>query len=198
MQRLGAVKIVLIGDAGVGKTTLRRQFMGEKQTNEYLMTIGADFAKKDVIVVLNNDKFLVECLIWDMAGQDLFTRIRHEYYRSAMGALLVVDISRRGTFENAEKWITELWRFSGSKPVPIVFLMNKSDLEESNPDIVLETVDRDILIQNIRGFCQKKALYAYPFYKTSAIQGTNIDQAFEALLNEIVTTEMKSTKNNQY
>lgn len=186
MQRLGAVKIVLIGDAGVGKSTLRKYYMGEKQTDQYLMTIGADFAKKDVIVSFNKETFIVECLIWDMAGQEIFSRIRQEYYRSTMGAILVVDITRRGTFESAEKWITELWKFNMSGPVPIVFLVNKSDLEETNPDIILPDVEIQNLIQDLRYFCQRTAMFSYPFYKTSATHGKNINEALNTLLHEIV------------
>lgn len=177
-------KIVLIGDPAVGKTTLRKNFMGEHQTSDYIMTLGADFAKKDVQITASDTKGVVEVMIWDLAGQNEFSMVRQPFYQSASGGILVFDSLRKESFEHARRWIQDLWRNNGSGPCPVVFLANKEDLRETQTDAPsLEVIGE--LVNQIKGWALEQAQFNYPFYVTSALKGHNVDVAFDSLLVEI-------------
>lgn len=183
---MGKVKIVLIGEEAVGKTTLRKKFMGEKFPVSYLATIGADFAKKDIRLILEGKEYLIEVLIWDLAGQDSYKLIRESFYEGSAGALLVVDITRRDTFNAAEKWIDELWKNSGSEPVPFVILANKADLRKTNPEKTIGPEETMGLVEEVRSHARKQANFKYSFLETSGASGVNVDKAFETLVREIL------------
>lgn len=97
-------KIVLIGDSGVGKTNLLSRFIKNEFNLESKPTIGVEFATKTVLT----DSKLVKAQIWDTAGQERYRAITNAYYRGAVGALMLYDISRNSTFDNVEKWLKEL------------------------------------------------------------------------------------------
>eukprot|EP01036_Dinobryon_divergens_P032180 gene32180-41720_t len=97
-------KVVLIGDSGVGKSNLLSRFTRNEFNLESKSTIGVEFATKSIQV----DSKIVKAQIWDTAGQERYRAITSAYYRGAVGALLVYDISKRSTFENVERWLKEL------------------------------------------------------------------------------------------
>ena len=98
-------KIVLVGDSGVGKTNLLTRFSKNEFNLESRATIGVEFATR-TITTENND--VIKAQIWDTAGQDRYRAIASSYYRGAMGALLVYDITKTKSFENIDKWLVEL------------------------------------------------------------------------------------------
>ncbi len=122
------LKISLLGDGAVGKTSLRNRFMGRGFRTEHLMTIGADFAAHEFPVDGNKTTFQ----IWDLAGQDSFKTVRARFFNGSMGALMVFDVTRKDSFMNVTKWITELWNNSGRGVVPVILLGNKADLRSSD------------------------------------------------------------------
>ena len=97
-------KVVLLGEGSVGKTSLRRTYLGEGFRESYSMTIGADFAARR----LNLEGWDITSNIWDLAGQQRFKKLRETYYRGVSGALLVYDITRPETLEALPQWIEEL------------------------------------------------------------------------------------------
>ncbi|MHA1347857.1 MAG: Rab family GTPase [Candidatus Heimdallarchaeaceae archaeon] len=117
-------KISLLGEGAVGKTSLRRIYLGESFKEGYMMTIGADFAVKKMS--LNHVEYTLQ--IWDLAGQQRFSAVREVYYRGTAGALLVFDISRPETYEVLPNWLHELIRNNKNRIVPIVLIGNKADL----------------------------------------------------------------------
>ncbi|OLS25963.1 MAG: GTPase KRas precursor [Candidatus Heimdallarchaeota archaeon LC_3] len=183
---MGKIKLLLIGDEEVGKTTLRKRFMGQKHTVSYLATIGADFAKKETSVNFKGQDYLIESLIWDLAGQDAYKVVRAAFYEGASGALLIVDISRKETITNMEKWVEELWTNNGSGPIPFAILANKSDLREKDPSKVISKEETEELVIDFRNKMLEKAKFKFTFLETSALDGINVDEAFDILLKEIL------------
>ena len=121
------LKIILIGDGAVGKTSIRRQYLGEGFKSDYQMTIGADLATKNSSLIYAGGK-QIKFLIWDLAGQPRFENVRKAYFMAAVGALVVFDATRQESFTNIVKWMNELWRNNGRGPVPLIVLANKIDL----------------------------------------------------------------------
>ncbi|KAK8476415.1 hypothetical protein V6N11_068368 [Hibiscus sabdariffa] len=97
-------KVVLIGDSGVGKSNLLSRFTKNEFSLESKSTIGVEFATRSIRV----DDKVVKAQIWDTAGQERYRAITSAYYRGAVGALLVYDVTRHVTFENVERWLKEL------------------------------------------------------------------------------------------
>ncbi|MDH5645235.1 MAG: GTP-binding protein, partial [Candidatus Heimdallarchaeota archaeon] len=122
------LKIALLGDGAVGKTSLRKQYMGQGFHTSHNMTIGADFAnlKKEYPATTINYQ------VWDLAGQQRFQSMRSRFYNGMQGGLCVFDINRLDSFKSLNGWIEELWRHNGKGVVPITILGNKSDLRGKN------------------------------------------------------------------
>jgi len=185
------VKIVLAGDGAVGKTTLRRRYLGEGFQASYLMTIGADFAVKTVNVAGQTIKFQ----IWDLAGQPRFQVVREMYYRGALGGLLVYDVTRWDSFKNLPYWLEELWRSNGRGCVPVVLAGNKIDLRTEGADYITreygEQYSRDVSkVTNQYGF-------SIPYIETSAKTGELVEDAFQTLGTHILTYLSTSAKKRQ-
>ncbi|KAG6634359.1 hypothetical protein CIPAW_12G113200 [Carya illinoinensis] len=116
-------KVVLIGDSGVGKSNLLSRFTKNEFNLESKSTIGVEFATR----TLNVDGKVIKAQIWDTAGQERYRAITSAYYRGAVGALLVYDITRHATFENADRWLKELRGHTDSNII-VMLAGNKSDL----------------------------------------------------------------------
>ncbi|XP_023262961.1 ras-related protein Rab-11A-like isoform X2 [Seriola lalandi dorsalis] len=116
-------KVVLIGDSGVGKSNLLSRFTRNEFNLESKSTIGVEFATRSIQV----EGKTIKAQIWDTAGQERYRAITSAYYRGAVGALLVYDIAKHLTYENAERWLKELQDHADSNIV-IMLVGNKSDL----------------------------------------------------------------------
>jgi small GTP-binding protein len=186
------LKIILIGDGAVGKTSIRRQYLGEGFKNDYQMTIGADLATKESPVLYSGGK-QIKYLIWDLAGQPRFENVRTAYYMSAMGALVVFDATRPESFQNIVTWMNEVWRNNGRGPVPMVILGNKTDLrQEGLPSVSDEKAQRFAL--TLSKIAKKHRGFNIYYLPTSAKTGFNINLAFE-LLGEAILDFFASMKN---
>ncbi|KAL1823597.1 hypothetical protein ACET3Z_010375 [Daucus carota] len=160
-------KAVLIGDSAVGKSNILSRISRNEFQLDSKPTIGVEFAYRNVKV---GDK-LIKAQIWDTAGQERFRAITSSYYRGALGALLVYDITRKNTFESLKKWLHELREF-GNPDMVIVLVGNKSDLSDSR-QVVVE--DGQTLAQ-LEGLC---------FMETSAKENINVEEAFLSMINRI-------------
>merc|ERR1711976_1156470 len=116
-------KVVLIGDSGVGKSNLLSRFTRNEFNLESKSTIGVEFATRSIKV----DTKTIKAQIWDTAGQERYRAITSAYYRGAVGALLVYDISKQVTFEDLERWLLEL-RDHADPNIVIMLVGNKGDL----------------------------------------------------------------------
>lgn len=166
-------KIVLIGDSGVGKSNILARFTRDEFNLESKSTIGVEFATKSI----PTDGKVIKAQIWDTAGQERYRAITSAYYRGAVGALLVYDISKRVTFENVERWLKEL-RDHADEHIIVMLVGNKADLRH------LRTVQSE----EAEAFAEKHTLACI---ETSALESTNVEQAFHKLLSEIYTLMVK-------
>ncbi|KAG6745775.1 hypothetical protein POTOM_050282 [Populus tomentosa] len=175
-------KAVLIGDSAVGKSNLLSRFSRDEFRLDSKPTIGVEFAYRNIRV---GDK-LIKAQIWDTAGQERFRAITSSYYRGALGALLVYDITRRATFDNVKKWLRELRDF-GSSDMVVVLVGNKSDISH------LREVDED----DGKNLAETEALY---FMETSALENLNVEEAFMQMItriHEIASQKSLEAKKNE-
>eukprot|EP00917_Polyrhabdina_sp_WS-2016_P012279 GHVP01027008.1.p1 GENE.GHVP01027008.1~~GHVP01027008.1.p1 ORF type:complete len:211 (+),score=35.34 GHVP01027008.1:130-762(+) len=159
-------KVVLIGDSGVGKSNILSRFTRDEFTMDTKSTIGVEFATRTVTV----ENKVIKAQIWDTAGQERYRAITSAYYRGAVGALIVYDITREDTFYGIEKWLQEL-REHADNEVVIILVGNKSDLRH------LQAVETD----TAKEFAEKENVF---FLETSALESKNIDEAFNVLVEE--------------
>jgi len=169
-------KLVLIGDSGVGKSNLLSRFTRGTFDLDNKSTIGVEFATKSIKI---DNKVVVKAQIWDTAGQERYRAITSAYYRGAVGALLVFDISKHETFKNCERWLSEL-RDHADQNIVIMFVGNKTDLRH------LRTVSTEEATE----FAEKHNL---AFIETSALDSTGVDTAFQQLLTEIYKIVSRKT-----
>ena len=159
-------KVCMIGAGGSGKTALVNRFLTQKFSEQYIVTIGSQFAVK---TVKTNDSHgnsvIVKLLVWDLAGQKRFDFIRSSYYKGSKGALLVFDVTRKSTWIELSKWIEETENALGRR-IPIILLANKVDIE----------AERIIDSEMIRQFVEEHNLNG--FLETSALTGQNVEKAF--------------------
>jgi len=160
-------KIVLLGDTGVGKTSIALRFTQDTFQTRTNPTIGASFLMKNMQV----EDTKIKLQIWDTAGQERFRAITRGYYRGAVGALIVYDITKAQSFKNVEKWLQELSEHADNDIV-IMLVGNKTDLKAS----------REVATEDAKKFAQKSNLL---YIETSALDGENINQAFQQTISAI-------------
>ena len=166
------IKVIIIGEAGVGKTSLVKRFVSGHFTRDYRASIGANLFIKEINLNSNNK---VSIQIWDIAGQERWKKMRHLYYRGAHGALIVGDLTRKNTFEQLKEfWNPDLKKFCGD--IPKILVVNKVDLEP-----IVSTSDIEKLAQDIN----VKAIIS-----TSAKNGQNVEEAFHQIAEAIVTSKL--------
>ncbi|KAA0710091.1 Ras-related protein [Triplophysa tibetana] len=160
-------KVVLIGESGVGKSNLLSRFTKNEFNHDSRTTIGVEFSTRSIQV----DNVTIKAQIWDTAGLERYRAITSAYYRGAVGALLVYDITKQLTYESVERWLKEL--YDHADPHIVVMLVgNKSDLD------TLRTVPRE----EAKDFAESKDLI---FMETSALDSTNVESAFLEALSAI-------------
>jgi Ras-related protein Rab-11A len=160
-------KVVLIGDSGVGKSNLLSRFTRNEFSLESKSTIGVEFATRSIRV----DDKIVKAQIWDTAGQERYRAITSAYYRGAVGALLVYDVTRHITFENVQRWLKEL-RDHTDFNIVIMLVGNKADLRHL----------RAVSTEDAKGFAERENTF---FMETSALESLNVENAFTEVLTQI-------------
>lgn len=155
-------KIVMLGDTGVGKTSLVSQWIDGTYASDQTPTIGAAYSQKTVNV--KETSLIVQ--IWDTAGEEKYQAMAPIYSQNAIGALIVFDLTRKETMDHVEKWVGCL-QLNGD--IPIVLAGNKSDLE-----------NRQISLEDGIMYATK---HNYKFIETSASNGSGVDEAFTELVN---------------
>ena len=168
-------KTVIIGEAGVGKTSIVQQFVNKCFQEKYVETIGVEFFTKTFKI---NDK-IIKAEIWDTAGSERFASITKNYYRGADGALIVYDISNKTTFDNVENWFNDL-KNACKEEAFIILIGNKNDLENQRQ------VSNNMLINLGKNL-------GIAVMETSAKDDYNINESFYLLIKEIYR---KLVKNN--
>lgn len=160
-------KVIIVGDSGVGKTSLQKRLVQNIFMNATQTTIGVDF---DTTIV-DVDGQQVKLQIWDTAGQERFRTIAKAYFRNAVGVLLVFDLSERKSFENANMWLNDIRSLCDPGAV-IMLVGNKADLVEK----------RVVAMKEAEEFAQRQDL---TYLETSAMDGTNVREAFVRVATKI-------------
>ncbi|KAI3434177.1 uncharacterized protein J3R85_006826 [Psidium guajava] len=160
-------KIVLIGDSAVGKSNLLARFARDEFYPNSKSTIGVEFQTQK----LNIDGKEIKAQIWDTAGQERFRAVTSAYYRGAVGALLVYDISRRQTFDSVGRWLNELHTHSDMNVITVL-VGNKSDLKDA----------REVSPAEGKTLAEAQGLF---FMETSALDSSNVAAAFQTVVKEI-------------
>jgi len=165
-------KIILLGPGAVGKTSLLNRFVKNLFTTSYHMTMGVDFLKKELKI----EKGTAILNIWDIAGQDRFKFMRKNFYRGALGALLIFDLTREDTYNQLkEKWYPEMTQFL-SKDIPFLLIGNKLDIIQE----IGAVLDSDMA----RKYAESKGSI---YIETSAKTGENVEEAFLELTRRVAS-----------
>ena len=160
-------RYIIVGDINVGKSCIMLQFSSNQFREEHELTIGVEFAIKFLEIKNKNIKIQV----WDTAGEEAFQSITKSYYRNAIGALLVYDITKKSSFEHLQKWLDSV-KENSTKNIKIILIGNKIDLEDK----------REVTFQAGEEFAKKNDLF---FLETSAKNFINIKESFNKLTEEI-------------
>jgi len=166
-------KVLVVGDMGTGKTAIIRRYVNHSYSDGYKATIGVDFALKEI----NWDsKTLVRLQLWDIAGQERYGNMTRVYYKEAIGAFVVFDITNSGTFEAVKKWKEDMdakVTLAEDKPIPVVLLANKCDL-------VKTPCNKEVMDE----YCKEHGFVSW--FATSAKENIQVDAAVDCLIDNIL------------
>lgn len=182
------LKTIILGDSGVGKTSIANRFVLDQFNTITHLTIGASYSSKTINI---NNK-LYKYYIWDTAGQEKYRSLAPMYYRNAHIAILVYDITNKESFLSIDRWIDELNKFANNNII-IIIIGNKSDLNHK----------RQISTKKVKNFADEKNIY---FIETSAKNNNNIIELFNHIstlisnnniheLEEIILIDKKNNMN---
>ena len=171
MSEEDILKIVILGEGRVGKTSILSKYFNKKFNAKEQSTINPSFYEKKV----NHNGKIVQLKFWDTAGQEQFDAISKIYYQNAVGALLVYDVTIFETFQKVEKWVNTLQEVVG-KNITFLIAGNKFDLADK------QSLEKHS--SSIDSYCNKE--HCKHIY-TSAKTGYQVDEAFESLINSVVS-----------
>jgi len=166
-------KTVFVGEPAVGKTSIITKHVMSAFRENYIPTLGANITSNDYVV----ENYGVTLLIWDIAGQEIFSRVREKYYGGAKAAFVVYDVTRPETLEGARKWVEDLKHFIPG-PIPMVVVGNKIDLK------------RKVTREEGEKFAKKLGAM---FIESSAKTGENIPEVFKEITKALVNKVTKSS-----
>ena len=132
-------KVIAIGEASVGKTSLTLRYATDSFQDDYRMTLGLNLTNKNVVLQMNDEELQVQLSIWDTGGQISFAPLLPMYYKGALGALIVYDLTKRKTFEQLDRWIGDVREHCSE--IPVVIIGNKKDLTEEIQVTTEEGID---------------------------------------------------------
>lgn len=166
------LKLALLGDPAVGKTSLINQYIQHRFKENYQPTLGVNILTKDI--TLDEIDALIRLVLWDIAGQDKYDISRRMFFQGCMGALFIYDLTRESTLKNIEiKWLKDFKEFTEKNPA-YVLIGNKKDLGLSK---VVST-------EKARELAGK--IGAIDFIETSAKNGDNVENAFKKLVIQVL------------
>ena len=176
-------RYIIVGDVSVGKSCIMLRFSSNQFREEHELTIGVEFAIKFYEIKNKN----IKIQIWDTAGEEAFQSITKNYYKNAIGALLVYDITKKSSFDHLKNWLDNV-RENSSRNIKIILIGNKTDLEDK----------REVTFQEGEEFAKNNGLF---FLETSAKNFININESFNKLTEEIydnieILEEEEESKNS--
>ena len=164
-------KVLLIGDIGVGKSSIFNRFGKSTYDGDYKSTIGVDFLSivLDDVPGCKNEKLMIQ--LWDTAGQEKFRTITRTYFKGAHGAIIVYDITSRTSFNNVHGWVQDVEKYS-TLGITKLLIGNKCD----------DTANRKVTFEEGQELAD---MYKMPFIETSAKNDMNVMEAFYSLTQEM-------------
>lgn len=171
------IKLLLIGDSGVGKSSMMIKFSDDMFSEQSIPTIGVDFKIKTIEFAGK----IYKIQIWDTAGQERFRTITSSYYRGAQGIVIVYDVTNRDTYDNVKIWLTECERYNNK--AKIILVGNKCDLSSK----------RTVTTEEAEEYAK---IMGYKFIETSAKTNKGIDDAFNLMIVEVSNSNMFKTLHN--
>ena len=178
LQTFYKLKIILIGDSGVGKTSLLSRYMGEEFVANKKCTLNAEFKIKSIKI---DDSTSAQITIWDTCGQEKFRSMTSQYFKEAHGIILMFDVCDKRSFADLDIWLKEIKAKAEKDDVSIILVGNKIDLKF-----------RNISYEDAKNFANNKDLN---YYETSSKEGTNIESPFENITKDIIE---KMNRKNQF
>ena len=168
LDRKLKVKICMVGDSAVGKTSLIKKFVLDLFDDSYITTIGTKITKRTIKIL--DDETTMDMMIWDIMGQTSFRSLLQDaYFYGTHGVLAVVDSTRLDTLENIHEWVDSIRHVVGE--VPMIFVANKCDLEHK---VTMEMLDKEL------------DRYESKFMYVSAKTGENVSDAFTKLGESVI------------
>ena len=161
-------KVLLLGDSGVGKSSILLRYTKNQFTADMRSTIGVEFGIK----YLTLDNLQLKVQIWDTAGMERYSSITSAYYKGAKGVIVVYDICRKVSFDNIDKWIDD-FKSKADEDAVILIIGNKSDLQDK----------REVNTEEVKLKAEKNKM---AFMETSAKNNENVSKAFLQLFKEII------------
>ena len=179
MSHSKRIKIIMVGDSGVGKTSIANRLEGNRFCQNTLQTIGVDFATIEQFV--NGERVKVQ--IWDTAGQERYRSITRSYYNGAVGAIFVFDLTREDSFRGLKAWLDQCGASSCGPDCKKMIIGNKVDLKDTR--VVSEDAAKE--------FCK---CHACAYMETSAKDNINLSEAIRQICIEIIDSQKKNLKEN--
>ncbi len=177
-QKSYIYKICVVGNGGVGKTSMVLRYCENSFKESYLMTIGSNFSTKTVELA-NHPELQVKLQLWDLAGQKHFSFVRPPFYRGATGIIYVFDLTRRSSFADLLEWRDEVEKVIGQKPC--ILVGNKLDVAREG--------HREVAGQE--GEALKEEMHVMKYVETSAKEGDSVESVFKVLTLEILKASGK-------
>lgn len=173
------IKLLALGDSGVGKTTFLYRYTDNKFNPKFITTVGIDFREKRVVYTTNSPNgttgktFKVHLQLWDTAGQERFRSLTTAFFRDAMGFLLMFDLTSQQSFLNVRNWMSQLQANAYCENPDIVLVGNKADLADQ----------REVQEKQAKELADK---YGIQYFETSAATGSEVDKAVVTLLDLVM------------
>ncbi|XP_036383593.1 ras-related protein Rab-27B-like [Megalops cyprinoides] len=173
------IKLLTLGDSGVGKTTFLYRYTDNKFNPKFIATVGIDFREKRVMYTSSGPSgttgktFKVHLQLWDTAGQERFRSLTTAFFRDAMGFLLMFDLTSQQSFLNVRNWMSQLQANAYCENPDIVLVGNKADLADQ----------REVQERQVKELAEK---YGIPYFETSAATGSEVEKAVVTLLDLVM------------
>mmetsp|Transcript_346 Transcript_346/g.1208 ORF Transcript_346/g.1208 Transcript_346/m.1208 type:complete len:212 (+) Transcript_346:73-708(+) len=167
-------KVIVVGDSGAGKTSIIRRYVQDKFVASYKSTIGLDFSVKNIKWDETSEVVLQ---LWDIAGQERFRNMTRSYYKGAVGAIVVFDVTREETYLKNQAWKQDIDKkvMHNGKPIPTLLMANKCDMQVGD-----FMKDRTVLDE----YCETHNFIGW--YETSAKDNVGIDAAIKNLVSKLM------------
>jgi small GTP-binding protein len=165
-----SLKVVVVGESGVGKTCLLIRFVRDTFDEDTQSTLGIEFLSK----IIQTENRRIQLQLWDTAGQELFRSVTRGYYRGSAGALILFDLSNRDSFENVERWLQDV-KSVARADVVLILIGNKSDL----------AAQRQISTEEAHEYAERAGM---KYFEVSAKTGANVSEAIGCCVELIEKT----------